>query len=424
MAQKNIKVRFAPSPTGKLHLGSARTAVFNWLYARHMGGIFVLRIEDTDLARSEESYTESIIEDMAWLGMDYDEFYRQSDRFDIYRSYAEKLLSTGMAYYSDESLRIRIGKPRVIAFNDIVKGGISVNTTELDDFVIMKGTGTPTYNFAVVIDDALMGITHCIRGEDHITNTIKQIIVYEYLSLGVPIFAHLPLVMDIDKSRLSKRKGSKEIDYYRSSGILPEALLNTIARLGWSYGDKEVFTKEELISLFDISKIARSSAVYDEGKMEWLNGRHMKIQDIDRIYSHFMEFTAAAGLEMKGRMSDSTWLKKAVELLRGRHKTMKSLYNEVSLYAGDIPDLKEIKIEPAVEKAFKEAAEYICSIPPDEDTEEIEKGLRHIAQKNSLKFGELAGALRLTLTGRKESPGLTVLLALLGEEARKRLICS
>ncbi len=430
MVQKNIKVRFAPSPTGKLHLGSARTAVFNWLYARHTGGSFILRIEDTDLSRSNEFFTDSIIKDMAWLGMDYDEFYRQSERFDIYRPYAEKLVSEGRAYYQEDSIRIDIGEPREISFTDSVKNRIVVSASELDDFVILKSGGTPTYNFAVVIDDALMGITHVIRGEDHITNTIKQLIIYEYLSLEPPVFAHLPLVMDRDKAPLSKRKGSKDIEYYRSSGILPEALINAIARLGWSYGNEEVFSISDLVSRFDISRISKSNAVYDEEKMIWINGKHMKLTGIDNLYSHFLEFAAAAGLEMKGRMADSLWLMKAISFLRGRHKTLKSLYDEIFLYSGDEliieedskKNMDELKKDPAVQKAFKEARDYISSLTPEAGPEIIDRGLRDIALKNSVKFGDLAGLIRISLTGRMESPGLNVLISLLGEEAKKRLI--
>lgn len=429
MAQKNIKVRFAPSPTGKLHLGSARTAVFNWLYARHTKGSFILRIEDTDLARSEEAFTKSIISDMAWLGMDYDEFYSQSDRFDIYREYAEKLVSSDRAYKDEESIRLRTGEPREISFIDAVKGKISVFTAELEDFVIMKAGGTPTYNFAVVIDDALMGITHCIRGEDHITNTIKQLIVYDYLSFPPPVFAHLPLVMDADKTRLSKRKGSKDIEYYRSSGILPEALLNAIARLGWSHGNEEVFTIEELIEFFDISKISKSASIYDEEKMIWINGKHMKMQDTEKLYSHFTDFISSAGLELSGKMADGAWLKKAAGLLRGRHKTLKSLYDEIALYGGagvleasGPAAAGDLKLEPAVEKAFMQAVSYIRSLNDfSGDPVRIEQALKEIAAGNNLKFGELAPALRVALTGKTESPGLAVLVTLLGEDAKKRL---
>jgi glutamyl-tRNA synthetase len=394
-----------------------------------MKGTFILRIEDTDLARSEESFTRSIISDMAWLGMNYDEFYSQSDRFDIYREYAQKLVSSDRAYKDEDSIRVRTGEPRQISFTDAVKGKISVLSAELEDFVIMKAGGTPTYNFAVVIDDALMGITHCIRGEDHITNTIKQLIIYEHLSFTPPVFAHLPLVMDADKTRLSKRKGSKDIEYYRSSGILPEALLNAIARLGWSHGNEEVFTIEELIKYFDISKISKSASIYDEEKMIWINGKHMKMQDIEKLYSHFTDFISSAGLELSGKMADAAWLKKAAGLLRSRHKTLKSLYDEIALYgSGDLSapggpaGAVDLKLEGAVKKAFMQAAAYISDINDfTGDPVRIEQSLKNIAEENKLKFGELASALRVALTGKTESPGLAVLVTLLGEDAKKRL---
>ncbi len=460
--RERVRVRFAPSPTGKLHLGSARTAVFNWLYARHTGGSFILRIEDTDLYRSEESFTESIKKDMAWLGMDYDEFYRQSERFDIYRSYAELLISKGKAYYctcsrddllarlgagqtdirydrfcagnfvkpsGDYSIRLDIGPGREITFPDAVKNKITLNTEELDDFVIMKCGGTPTYNFAAVVDDSLMNISHVIRGEDHITNTFKQIILYEFLGFSIPVFAHLPLVLDKDKSPLSKRKGSVNIEYYRANGILPDALLNAIARLGWSHGNEEIFTVNELIDAFDITKLSRANAVYDQEKMIWICGKHMKMASTDELLKHFAEFTAEAGLEIKGKLSDGGWTRNAIGLLHSRHKTLKALYDEMLIYAipVNIMDdnarklLDELLSSPAAGSALNEAEKFIGGLSFDETPDRIEEELRSIALKHSVKFGDLAGMIRIKLTGRTESPGIAVVISLLGREMKKRL---
>ncbi len=460
-----FRVRFAPSPTGKLHLGSTRTAVFNWLYARHTGGKFVLRIEDTDLKRSDEKYTVSILKDMKWLGMNYDELYKQSERFDIYNNYIEKLLSEGKAYYcscgreeiaaryrlkgiteeaikydgfcrdkdikpqKDCVVRLNIGEERYISFKDSVKGKITVNTKELDDFVIFKSDRTPTYNLAVVIDDALMQITHIIRGEDHITNTFKQLILYEILGFPFPVFAHLPLVMDKDKSPLSKRKGSINIEYYRSLGILPEALLNCIARLGWSHGNDEVLTVEQLIEYFDIDKLNKSNAVYDEEKMIWVNGKHIKIIDIEKLYYHFEEFLQEAGLEKKGKMLDKEWILKAVEILKGRHSLLKNLYEEIVLYsmpdyaieekAGEI--LSQLLENKDIESAYKELRNHIISISNFDKTEGLEEKIRLISQNHSVKFGELMQVLRIKLTGKMSSPDTISVIRLLGEETKKRV---
>jgi glutamyl-tRNA synthetase len=460
-----VKVRFAPSPTGKLHLGSARTAVFNWLYARHSGGRMVLRIEDTDAGRSDEAYTESIIHDMKWMGLDYDEFYKQSERFGIYTKFIDKLLKSGKAYYCSctrEDLlarnkekgipeegvkydghcrklklkpegncvvRLNTGAEREISFKDLVKKKITVSTKELDDFVIWKSDGSPTYNFAVVVDDAKMKVSHIIRGEDHITNTAKQIILYSYLKFALPQFAHLPLVLGKDKSPLSKRKGSTNIEYYRSIGILPEALLNAIARLGWSHGDDEVFNIDELIRFFDINKLNKSNAVYDEEKMVWVNSKHMKTIPLETMAVHFDEFLAEAGLQKTGRMNDPAWLLKAFELLRHRSETLKGLYEEIVYYA--IPDYEKNEIALArlaellknvnVEKAFFHAKNLILSIRDFNKISELENELRDIAGENFIKFGELMQVLRVKLTGKLESPDIISVIRLLEKDIQKRL---
>lgn len=462
MSESKVTVRFAPSPTGKLHLGSCRTAVFNWLYARHSGGRFILRIEDTDLSRSQEAYTQSFLNDMKWLGMDYDEFHKQSDRFPLYREYCDRLVKEGKAYVcgctreamdaraaangaegetalrydghcrdrhvepgNGTVVRLLIGEDRYIQFKDAVKGKISINTKELDDFVIMKSDGSPTYNFAVVIDDALMGVNTVIRGEDHITNTFKQIALYEILGFPVPRFAHLPLVMDKDKTPLSKRKGSTNIEYYRKMGILPHAVLNAIARLGWGHGNDEVFTLDKLIEYFDIDKLNKSNAVYDEEKMVWVNGKHMKMAALDKILADFDSFLAEAGLEKTGKMADPAWLSVAVETLRGRNSTLAALYNEILLFAVPHTEVepealeiyKSLIMKPGVDKTVRDTIHYIESITDFSTVGHLYDKLKVMAEMEHVSFADLAGVLRVLLTGRKNTPDITTVIRLLDADA-------
>lgn len=451
-------VRFAPSPTGKLHLGSARTAVFNWLYARHTKGKMVLRIEDTDLSRSEDVYTESIIKDMKWMGMDYDEFHKQSDRFDIYRSYADKLLQAGKAYYctctreeltarnseigsealkydghcrgrtqkpeGQHVLRVDIGGERFLTFKDLVKNKLSVSTKELDDFVIMKSDNSPTYNFAVVVDDALMKMTHIVRGEDHITNTFKQIILYEYFGFPIPEFAHLPLVMGKDKSPLSKRKGSTNVESYRAMGILPSALLNAIARLGWSHGNDEIFTMEQLVEFFDLEKLNKSNAVYDEEKMVWVNGKHMKSTPADKLIACMDECLKENGWSRSGKMTDSVWMTEAVELLKGRNTTLVALFKEISEFSGGeyaLDDeagkvLSGLLGDENMKKAAEETKTAVIKAGGYDSFEALEKDLKAIADNHAVKFGDLVQVLRVRLTGKTKSPDIIAVMKLLGKD--------
>ncbi|MGC8769882.1 MAG: glutamate--tRNA ligase [Brevinematia bacterium] len=459
-----IKVRFAPSPTGKLHLGSLRTAIYNWLYARHCNGKFVLRIEDTDLARSKKEYEDSIIKDLKWLGMDYDEFYRQSDRFDVYRKYAEKLISEGKAYYCiceredilkrqnlgndievyryDGHCRNNTSKPdrpfvirlkvdeKSLSFNDLVKKKISLDTKELDDFVILKQDGSPTYNFAVVVDDGEMGITHIIRGEDHITNTFKQILVYEALGFKIPEFAHLPLVLGKDKKPLSKRLGSIDVEYYRGIGVLPEALINAVARLGWGYENQEVFTVEELIEKFDIKGLNRSNAVYDEDKIFFFNGKHIKISKTEILIKHFKEFLEATNLNLAGRMKDENWLKFAIESIKDRHSTLKSLYDELLIFALDeinieknaLEELEHLLSEENEKSAYEKVKELLKQTNISEiSREDLEKKLRDIASQCNINFGNLVRILRIKLCGSNKSPDIVTVIKLYGEVVKNKL---
>lgn len=456
------KLRFAPSPTGQLHLGSARTAIFNWLYARHTGGKFILRIEDTDLSRSQEEYTQSIIKDMQWMDMDYDEFYKQSERFSLYKTFIDKLLAEGKAYYChctrddlikrnqakgicdevtkydgycrDRNLpsgenavvRIHIGPERDIIFKDVVKGRIAINTKELDDFVLWKSDGSPTYNFAVVIDDALMGVTTILRGEDHISNTAKQIILYEHLGFSLPTFGHLPMVFDTDRTPLSKRKGSTNIEYYRKQGILPEALLNYIARLGWSHGNDEIFMLEDLIRVFDITHLNKSNAVYDEKKMIWVNSKHMKLEPLEKIMKAFEVYLVDTNQPKVGRMQSESWLRDAIDILRTRNDTLKDLYQDMMTYALDDVTFDERAQEllptlstESMEKAFAEAREAILSTTSYDAM--LESKLREIAQRHGVIFKDLIQRIRIQLTGKTVSPDILAVMRLLSPVLERRL---
>ena len=452
-------VRFAPSPTGKLHLGSIRTAVFNWLYARHTGGKFILRIEDTDLSRSKDEYTQSILNDMRWLGLDFDEFVKQSSRFEFYRKTADQLIQKGLAYYCTCSredsasrnagsetyrydghcrgrsekpdgefvIRLNIGEKREISFQDRVKKKLTLNTRELDDFVIMKSDGSPTYNFAVVADDGSMGVTHVIRGEDHITNTFKQIILYEMLGYPVPEFAHLPLVLDKDKTVLSKRKGSTNVEYYRELGVLPEALINAIARLGWSGGNEEIYSPEELIRKFDIQGLSRSNAVYDEDKIFWVNARHMKLLPVEILMKHFEEFLNAASLPKAGKMNSASWLISTLDILRGRHAGLKSLYDECRVFAlSEVEYTQPVREEfhallaqPALNHAYLSVIDYLAGLASVPET--LEQTLREIAERFGVPFGDLVRVLRLKLCGSNKTPDIVTVIRLLGTDLKSRL---
>lgn len=284
-----VTTRFAPSPTGYFHAGSYRTAVFSYIYAKQNAGKFILRIEDTDRARSKKEFEDNIVESLNWLGLPYDDMHRQSDRTEIYREHIERLISEGKAYVSKEEPKedaegerrsevIRFKNPnRKVKFNDLIRGDIEFDTTELGDFVIAKSVTEPVFHFVVVLDDYLMGITHVIRGEDHISNTPRQILIQEALGAPTPVYAHLPLVLAHDRSKLSKRHGAKPMTYYRDQGYLPSALLNYMCLLGWNPGtDEEIFDLDGLVKAFDLSKVQKGGAIFNEEKLRWVNKEHLK----------------------------------------------------------------------------------------------------------------------------------------------------
>jgi glutamyl-tRNA synthetase len=458
-----VRVRFAPSPTGHLHIGGARTALFNWLYARHDKGTFILRIEDTDRTRSTEDYIGSIIEGMKWLNLDWDEGpYRQTDRFDVYRRYTEKLLSEGKAYYcycSPEELeqrrqealaqgkspkydgrcrdlrepvagrkpvvRFRMPLEGEIAVHDLIRGEIIFDNKLLDDLIIMRSDGTPTYNFTVVVDDVDMNITHVIRGDDHLNNTPKQIHIYSALGYQVPLFAHLPMILGSDKTRLSKRHGATSVIAYRDMGYLPEALVNYLVRLGWSYGDQEVFTIDELIGHFSFENVGKSAAVFNPEKLLWLNSQYIMNSPSAQLAELVMPFLLGEKIVSDGSIPDKEWLIKAIDTLKERSKTLLELAGSLRYY---IEEDVEYNVK-AKEKFLNE--KYISNLLEVRDALNgadnftaagIEKIFTSLVGKLNTKLGSVAQPVRVAVTGKAESPGIFEVLEIVGrEKALKRL---
>ncbi|NWF52807.1 MAG: glutamate--tRNA ligase [Nitrospirae bacterium] len=462
MSEK-VRVRFAPSPTGYLHLGGARTALFNWLFARHNKGTFILRIEDTDRTRSTEEYIETIIDSLKWLGLDWDEGpYRQMDRFDIYKHYAEKLLNDGKAYYcycSPDELekrrkealkqgklpkydgRCKIlkdpipGRVPAIRFimpqdgktivDDLIRGKVVFENSQLDDLIIMRSDGTPTYNFTVVVDDVEMRITHVIRGDDHLNNTPKQLHIYSAFGYEIPAFAHLPMILGPDKTRLSKRHGATSVTSYRDMGYLADAFINYIVRLGWAHGDQEIFSRNELIELFSLEDVGKSHAVFNREKLLWLNSQYIMKTSTEKLMELVMPFLVREKIITEGQILDKKWLSKAVETLKERSRTLLELAHSLHFYIAEeivfdkkakekflneryLPFLKDIKNELEKLEIF---------VAPN-----IEKVFKEIVEKYNTKLGNIAQPVRVAITGKTESPGIFEVIEIIGrEKTLKRL---
>lgn len=456
-----VRVRIAPSPTGFLHVGTARAALYNWLFARKNIGKFILRIEDTDIARSSKEMTTSIIDGLSWLGLDWDEGpIFQSERLEIYRRYADKLLSEGKAYYcycSPEELAERREKARLektdwkydrrclglseeikrrydeekrpralrffvpegeTSFDDIIHGLIKKDNEEIEDFVIMKSDGTPTYNFAVVVDDYEMEITHTIRGEDHIPNTPKQILLYKALNLTPPKFAHLPLILGEDRSKLSKRHGAVSVTQYRDNGFLPEALFNFLALLGWSPGgDREIMSKEEIIENFTLRRISKKGAVFDLEKLEWMNGVYINNLSNEELVNRLIPFLLEKGwIDKETINKKKEYLLRFVAVLKSRMRKLTDFivygsyfFEEVSVYEekgvkkhfkGDTPDHLEALLR-VLEKTEALSKEYLETI------------FRDLAEELGIKPAQLIHPVRLAVTGMTVGPGLFDILVIL-----------
>jgi len=453
---QTVVTRFPPSPTGYLHIGGARTALFNWLLARSMGGRFVLRMEDTDVERSSKEMTQSILEAMRWLGLDWDEGpYYQSQRFARYQHFIDELLNRGMAYFCScppeeveqmrEEARKKGEKPkyngrcrernlgpgpdRVIrfksplegetAFQDVLKGNVAVDNRELDDFVLRRADETPTYNLAVVVDDLDMQITHILRGDDHLSNTPKQVLLYRAMDAELPIFGHVPMIMGPDKKRLSKRHGAMSVLEYRRQGYLPEAMCNYLARLGWSYGDQEIFSSlDELVEKFSPQNLSKSACVFDPDKLSWVSSQHIKESSPQRLAPVLQEFLEANDLPS----SEQPFLEQLIPLLQPRAKTMQEMAQWATPFVrGD----KELIYDHGLVEKFitSEVAAYLQHLQMNLrdlerfDQESLETSISGFLEEQGIRFKRLAQPIRVALTGSKASPGLFETMELLGRES-------
>ncbi len=447
-----IRTRFAPSPTGYLHIGGARTALFSWLFARHHGGRFILRIEDTDRERSTQQSVDAILEGMDWLGLDYDEgpFY-QTQRFDRYREVIQQLLDSGHAYYCDCS-RERLDalreqqmaakqKPRYdgccrdrglsaadytvvrfrnplegeVVIDDLVKGRVVISNSELDDLIIARSDGTPTYNLTVVVDDWDMRISHVIRGDDHLNNTPRQINILKVLDAPLPVYAHVPMILGADGKRLSKRHGAVSVMQYRDDGYLPEALINYLVRLGWSHGDQEIFSREQMIELFEVGDINKSASTFNPEKLLWLNQQYIMQLDEAELVGHMHHALQQRGVEIDGGPEPRA----VIGLVRERCNTLLALADESVYFYQEFDEY-----EPrAAKKHLKTAAAGVLQAlhgklgALDEWTaERIHEVIQDAAKELELGMGKVGMPLRVAITGRGNSPSIDITAELLGRE--------
>src|SRR5256885_13805902 len=419
------RVRFAPSPTGYLHVGGARTALFNWLYARHAGGQFLLRIEATDKARSTDEHTKVILDGLTWLGLDWDEEpVFQGARVKRHQEIADRLLAEGKAYTEEGAIRFRL-PPGEIAWDDAVHGRISFQGEDLKDFVILRSDRTPIYNFAVVVDDVDMRITHVLRGDDHISNTPKQIALYRALGGGaaLPVFGHVPMIHGPDGKKLSKRHGATAVGDYQHMGILPAAMCNFLALLGWSPGgDREIMTLDEMIALFSFQGIQKKPAIFDMTKLEWMNGQYLSMASADELYP-----LVAPQLQQLGLNGNKDAVLKAIAAVKTRSRTTLDVAKQVAVRLDpkfvtfDDQAKKEIAKDPAGYKASLEASVAVLR-KTDWTPEALEKTLRALADEKGVAAGKIFQPIRIALTGGTVSEPVNELLHVVGKEAAlKRL---
>jgi glutamyl-tRNA synthetase len=418
-----IRVRFAPSPTGYLHVGGARTALFNWLYARHAGGQFLLRIEDTDKARSTDEHTRVILDGLNWLGLDWDEEpVFQGARVKRHQEMADKLLAAGTAYMEEGAIRFRL-PPGEIAWDDAVHGRISFQGEDIKDFVILRSDRTPIYNFAVVVDDVDMRITHVLRGDDHISNTPKQIALYRALGAALPVFGHVPMIHGPDGKKLSKRHGATAVGDYQHMGILPAAMRNFLALLGWSPGgDREIMTLEEMIALFSFEGIQKKPAIFDMTKLEWMNGQYLSASSAEQLYP-----LVAPQLEALGLNGNRAAVLKAIGAVKTRSRTTLDVAKQVAVRLDakhvvfDEKAKKEIAKDPAGYRSALEAS--LAALRDTEWTPEaLEQRLRRLAEERGVAAGKMFQPIRIALTGGTVSEPVNELLYVVGKEAAlKRL---
>ncbi len=449
-----LVTRFPPSPTGDLHIGSARTALYNWLYARGHGGRFVFRLEDTDRERSTEAAVQVILEGMAWLGLDYDEGpYYQTQRFDRYREVVGQLVAADKAYpcyCSRERLdalraeqmaakhkprydghcrdnpdadngsppvtRFRTPQDGAVVIEDRVRGTVTIDNRELDDLIIARSDGTPTYHLTVVVDDIDMGVTHVIRGDDHLNNTPRQIHILEALGAERPVYAHMPMINGADGKRLSKRHGAVSVLYYREQGILPQALLNYLARLGWSHGDQEIFSIDELKTLFDIDDINKSAAAFDQEKLLWLNQHYIQHTALEELTRHAAPYFTAAGIDV----DDESKFAAVVDAQRTRAKTLVEMADKSRAFYGEFagfePEAAKKHLRPVAAEALAAVRTRLAALAVWQG-QALQDVVEAVAAELDLKLGKVAQPVRVAVTGDSASPSIDVTLELVGREA-------
>ncbi|MDD5465645.1 MAG: glutamate--tRNA ligase [Candidatus Omnitrophica bacterium] len=425
-----VRVRFAPSPTGNLHIGGGRTALFNWLFAQSQNGKFILRIEDTDKERSKKEFVEEILYSLKWLGFNWDELYYQSQRFDRYRAHADKLLKSGLAYIekSPEGKEAIIYKvpAQKIKVNDLIRGQIEFDSSLIKDQVLIKSDGTPTYNFACVVDDAQMNITHIIRGDDHISNTPKQVLLYEALGFGLPLFAHLPLIMGVDGGRLSKRTGATAISDYRKMGYLSEALLNYLLLLSWAPGDnRELVSMPEAVKLFDIKNVNKTAATFDLKKLDWINNQYLKNADPEKLADELIPLLEAKNYIPKDNF-DRSYLLSLVKLFQARLPRLNDFVEWADFFFVDQPVMDETAVKKYLasdlSKEFKLFAQRLDNLAAF-DVVNIETSFRELVSELGIEAKKLIHPIRVALTGKTIGPGLFEVIYYLGKEKSiKRLL--
>jgi glutamyl-tRNA synthetase len=454
----SVRTRFAPSPTGYLHIGGARTALFNYLFARHHGGKFILRIEDTDRERSTPEAIQAILDAMTWLQLEWDEgpFY-QTERLSLYREKIQELLAKGRAYPctctpavleakrqaaqkekrrpaydgtcrpaegiiaslpADQPFTIRFRSPHegTTVIEDAIKGNVVFDNRELDDLVIARSDGTPTYNFCVVVDDIDMAITHVIRGDDHLANTPRQIQLYQALGRQLPTFAHVPLILGTDKARLSKRHGATSVTAYRDMGYFPEAVVNYLVRLAWSSGDQEIFSREELIEKFTLDNVGKSAGVFNPDKFLWVNFHYLKSRPLSQLADEVIPFIKAKGYPVP---QDKIWLEKMIATLRERSKTLVELVDQAHFFLAEdirIDEKAAAKfLTPEISAALRVLIQKLAVIE-DFNGEAIERAFTAVLEELGLSLAALAQPVRVALTGSTVSPGIHEVISVLGKQ--------
>jgi glutamyl-tRNA synthetase len=403
-----VRVRMAPSPTGLLHIGGVRTFLFNWLFARQRDGELLLRIENTDTSREVAEATEQIQRDLSWLGLDWDGDVRfQLDRMDDARRLAQQLVEEGKAYEDDGAIRFRMPDEGTTGWDDLIRGRIEFPNEKLEDVVLVRSDGRPTYNFASPVDDMLDGITHVIRGQDHVSNTPKQIRILEALGAELPVYAHAPDVLGTDNKKLSKRHGAQSVGDFREQGYIPEALVNFLARLGWSYDDRtEVFSRDELLRYFDLERVSPSPAVFDYQKLAWLNGVHLRNLPPEEYADRVLSYLREQGIDW-----DEDLVRRAAPLVQEKIETLSEFPGYVRFLFEEVepdPSLLDPRVLDAAGEALAETEPFAA--------ETIETTLRGLAERLELKPREAFQPIRVAVTGSKISPGLFESLELLGRD--------